>query len=82
MVIWYKLYAPEGIRTKENLCNCGHCDRYRELYHAVPYVFTKDVHRLKQKMKEHPDGIPYEIVYANDQFTGGEVSHKRIEEVK
>ena len=79
MIKWYKLYAPEGIHTKENPCDCGNCNNYRELYHATPYVFTKDLIRLQKEKREHSDGIAYEIVYANDMFTGGEVSHKRIE---
>ncbi len=80
MTTWYKLYNPEGIRTPDNPCDCGHCGRYRELYHAIPYegVFTKDINRIKRLKLQYPDGVVYEIVYANDQFIG-EISCKRIE---
>lgn len=69
------IYKPEGIHTKDNLCNCGYCKVWPEFFHAheyytcIVYNFEQGIELARElRAKKYPDGI---ILFTSKDVNGG-----------
>jgi len=71
MSSFFKIYNPSGIHTKDNPCGCGHCDKYPEFFHALPYStrYNSDWESMIELRDEHyPNGVILEFYSTNQGY--------------